>query len=183
MNQAARAAVDQREQGGNRGVRRRAEGEGLDESDPEREARLGIVRQALPRGAVDQLVEIGEAAQRLGRDGEGEAAIVGTIEVARRRIERGVERQALAQDRVEQPKGRSPGRRTLGIGLAQFGRLRVRGTETEAARMAAASPGVAMTAVSPISSAIASSAAIRLPVSGWVENRLSRPPLESPGTM
>ncbi len=91
----------------------------LDERDPKREARLAIVGKPLPGGAVDQIVEIGEAAKRLGGDGESEAAVVVPIEVARGRIERGIERQALAQDRVEQPEGRSPRRRALGIGLGQ----------------------------------------------------------------
>ena len=44
----------------------------LDERDAEREAGLGVVGQALLGGAVDQRVEIGQAAQRLGGDGVGE---------------------------------------------------------------------------------------------------------------
>ena len=103
---------------------RRRHRQRLDERDAQREARLGVVGQALPGGAVDQGVEIGQTAQRLGGDGVGEGAVVGAVELARRRVQRGFERQALAQHRVEQAQGgaaRSRARR-VGAGSASSSR-------------------------------------------------------------
>ena len=59
-------------------------------------------RASACRSPIDQRVEIGQPAQRLGGDGVGEGAVVGALEVARGGIERAFERQPLAQHRVEQ---------------------------------------------------------------------------------
>src|SRR5205085_12301447 len=66
VDQPARAAVEQREDGGDGGMWRGVEGERLDQGDSEREARLGVVGEALLGGAVDQCVEVAEPPQGLG---------------------------------------------------------------------------------------------------------------------
>ena len=57
-----------------------------------------------------------------------------------------------------------------------------RGTPVATAGRAEPPPPPVTAAMSPISAAICSSAAMRLPVSGWVENKLS-PPRDRPGTI
>jgi hypothetical protein len=100
-------------------VRRRSQSERLDQGDAKRGARLGIVGQALAGGPVDQGVEIGEPAKRLGGNGEGESAVVGAVEAARGAVEGGFERQPLAEDGIEQAEG-GPARAGAGwIGAAQ----------------------------------------------------------------
>ena len=99
VDELARAAVDQRQNGRDRGVLRRAHRQRLDQRDAQGEARLGVVGQGLLGRAVDQGVEIGEPAQRLGRDRVREGAVVGPVEVARGGVERGFERKPLAQAR------------------------------------------------------------------------------------
>src|SRR3546814_9822434 len=72
VDKLARTAVDQRKHRRDGGVVRRSHHQRLDESDAQGDARLGVVGQALPGGAVDQRGEIGEAAQRTGGDGRSE---------------------------------------------------------------------------------------------------------------
>lgn len=173
MDQPARAAVDQRQDGRDRGVRRRAKRERLDQGDPEREPRLCILGEPLLRRAVDECVEIGQAAKRLGRDGISEGAVFGSGDIARGRIERGFERQSAAQRRIEQPQRRAARGRSWRIGGNQA--RRPSGSRALARAKAERCGGP------PISAAIAWSAAMRLPVAGWVENRLSPP--SKPGTI
>ena len=127
MDQSARAAVDQRQHGGNGGVRRRAEPQCLRERDAEHRARLGVARQRLGGGAVDQRIEIGEMTQHLGGDRMGQRAIVATVQPARRRVERAFKRQALAQHRVKQAQrrrasGHAGGKRITHLAGAMVGR-------------------------------------------------------------
>jgi len=177
MDQPARTPIDKRQDGRDRRVRRRAHRKCLDEGDAEREARLGVIRQALLRRAVDQSVEIGEAAERFSGDGMGEGAVVGALQPPRGIVERGFERQALAQHRVEQAQGRGAGGRAGGLGAAQSRRLS--GSSALAVRERLVGTA-ARRAGAPTRAAICSSAAIRLAVAGWVEKKLSRP---VPGTM
>jgi hypothetical protein len=88
----------------------------LDECDAQRKARLGIVRQRLLGRAVDQRVEICQPPQRLGRNGMCKGAVVRPVEIARGDVERGFQRQALAQHRVEQPQ-RGPAGGEAGNGV------------------------------------------------------------------
>ena len=83
-------------------MRRRAKGERLDKGDPERKARLGVIGQAAARSRIDQRVEIGKAAQRLGRDGMGKRAIVAALDPLGGAVERGLEWQALTEHCIEQ---------------------------------------------------------------------------------
>ena len=128
MDEAAGAAVDQRQDGRDGGKRRRAQRQRLDKGDTQREARLGVVGQALARRTVDQGVEVGQAAQRFGGDGMSEGAVVGPGELARGAVERRLEGQALAEDRVEQPQRGAAGRDAGGVGLAAAGAGQCRGT-------------------------------------------------------
>jgi hypothetical protein len=90
---------------------RRAETNGLDQGNAEREACLGIVGQAIARRAVDQRVEIGETAQRFRRDRVGERLVIRPIEVARGRVQRRFERQAPFGSRRRAGAGRRGGLR------------------------------------------------------------------------
>ena len=67
---------------------------------------LLIVGQALARRAVDQRVEVGQAAQRLAGDGDGERA-VGRRQVARRPTQRLSSVWPAAQHRIEHLQRRS----------------------------------------------------------------------------
>ena len=71
---------------------------------------------------VDQVVEIGKAAQRLGGDGMGEPAILRLVELAGGAVERGLERQTLAQDRIEQAQGGAARRKAGRIRRSQLRR-------------------------------------------------------------
>lgn len=157
---------------------RRVELQCLDERDPQRGAGLGIVGEALARGAVDQRVEVRQAPQRLGRDRMGEGTVLRLVEVARGGVERGFERQPLAQDRVEQTQRRAARRRAWRLGrsrpAAQSRRLS--GSSADS-RTAGGRRGV----TAGTSPAIDIKAAIRFSVAGWVENKLS--PRPRPGTM
>ena len=153
----------------------RAKRQRLDQRDAQSGARLGVIRQALARRPVDQRVEVGTAAKRLGGDGMGEAAVVGPVEIARSAVESGFERQALVEDGVEQPQRGAAG---AGAGWIRPAQLRRPSGSSALARGPGAAPdGEAK----PIAPAIASRAAIRFSVAGWVENRLS--PRPKPGTM
>ena len=88
----------------------------------------------LLRRAVDQRVEIGQAAQRLGGDGVGEGAVVGAVEVAGGGVERGFERQALAQHRIEQAQGGAARRRAGRIGAPPPAHLAFRAIAAEMRR-------------------------------------------------
>ena len=89
---------------------RRAEADLLREREPKDHPRLAVVGQALPRGAVDQRVEVGKTAQRFAGDGDrerhGRAA-------ARLRIgaARSVERLSAPQHGVEHLQAPRGGRR------------------------------------------------------------------------
>jgi hypothetical protein len=104
MHQPARAAIHQRQDSGDRRMVRRRHGERLDHSDAQREAGLGVVRKPLGGGGVDQRVEVGQAAQRFRRDRVSEGLVVRPLEVPRRNVQRRLQRQSLAQNRVEQAK-------------------------------------------------------------------------------
>jgi hypothetical protein len=100
-------------------MRRRAQRQRLDERDPQREARLGIVGQRLA-------VALSISASRSGRRRSASAAMAwakarsSAVEIARGGVERRLERQALAQHRVEQ---RSAARREAcrGVGICVAG--------------------------------------------------------------
>ena len=96
VDELARAAIDQRQHGRDRGVRRRAERQGLDERDAQRKARLGIIGQPRLGRRIDQRVEIGQAAQYFGGDGMGQRPVVGTLDSRRCAPDRRLQRQALA---------------------------------------------------------------------------------------
>ena len=182
MDEAARAAIDQRERGRDRSVGRGPHAQCLNERDPQREARLGIVGEALARGAVDQVIEIGQATQRLGRDRMGEGAILRLVEVARRGIERRFERKPLAQDRIEQAQ-RRPARlraRRIGRSWATAQSRRLSGSSADS-RTVGSRPSDTGGALNATPLGIAINAAMRFSVDGWVENRLS--PRPRPGTM
>ena len=97
MHQPPRAAVDQRQCGRDQRVVGRLETNLLREREPQHHASLRIVWQPLPRGAVDQRVEIGQAAQGLPGDRQRECAI------GRRQVARGGE---CALQRLSTPKHR-----------------------------------------------------------------------------
>ena len=106
MDQTLRPAIDQRQHRRDRRMGRCAERQRLHQRDPEREARLGVVGQALAGLRVDQRVEIGQPPQRLGRDRMCQAA-VGTMYRARRCRQRRLQCLAPAQHRIEQPQRRA----------------------------------------------------------------------------
>ena len=108
MNQLARAAIDQRQRGRNGCMGRCAERQHLNKGDAQDHARLGIRGQRLAGSAVDQRVEIGEVAQRLGCDGMDERP-VGSGQALRGTMQRQLQRIASAQDRVEQAQGGATG--------------------------------------------------------------------------
>ena len=99
MHQPPRAAVDQRQRGRDQRMVRRAEPDLLRERQPQHHPRLAVVGQALARGAVDQRVEIGQPAQRLAGDRDGQR-MIGRRQVADRPARR-VERLAAAQHGIE----------------------------------------------------------------------------------
>ena len=175
VDEPPRPVFDQRQRGRDRRVGRRAEAQRLDQRDPQHETRLGVIGEPLLRRAVDQRVEIGKAPKGFGGDRMGERAVVGPVEVTRRRIERAFERQPLAQHGVEQPQGGATRGRTGRIGPAQLRR------PSGSSALVDLSPAIGGGEWRPSSSAIASSAAIRFSVAGWVENQLS--PRPRPGTM
>ena len=94
-------------------MRRRTERERLDEGDPEGKARLGVIGQAAARSRIDQRVEIGKAAQRLGRDGMGKRAVIAALDPLGGTVERRLERQALTEHCIEQLE-RGAARRNAG---------------------------------------------------------------------
>ena len=118
MDQLARAAIDQRQHGRDRGMRRGAQRQHLDERDAQRETRLGIVGQPLLGRRVDQRVEIGQTTQRLGRDGVCQTAIRSTRQRARRRGERRLQRFTPAQHGVEQADSGAAGGGAQRLGRA-----------------------------------------------------------------
>jgi hypothetical protein len=186
VDEAAGSPLDEGERSGYRGMGRRAERQYLDERDSKDVARLGIAGQSLSGRRIDQGVEIGQTPQRLRGDGMGEGAIVGAIEVAGRGIERGFERQPLAQDRAQQPEGGSAGRGASRFRRARRRRARSDGAQRRRRRGSSALAGgfadrlrgTAVRAGPGMTDAMRSSAAIRSAVSGWVEKRL-----RAPGTM
>jgi hypothetical protein len=107
VDELAGPAVHQREHGGDGGVGRRAERQRLDEGDPQREAGFRIVGKRLPGRAVDQRIDIEQPPKSFRSDGMGEAAIVGTFEIACGNVERSLKRQALSKHRIEQAQGRN----------------------------------------------------------------------------
>ena len=76
VDQPARAAVDQRQSGRDQRMVGRAEADLLREREAQHHPRLAIVGQALAGRAVDQRVEVGQAAQRLAGDGDAPSAAV-----------------------------------------------------------------------------------------------------------
>ena len=88
------------------GVRRRIEPQPLRQHQPQHGARLGIVGQDLLRGAVDQRVDVGQPAQRLGRDRAGQRAVGIGAHVLQGIVGRLVERLAAPQHRIEQAQRR-----------------------------------------------------------------------------
>ena len=61
------------------------------------------------RSRIDQRVEIGQATQRFGGDRMGKRTIVAAVYALRGAVERGFERQALAQHGIEQLQRRAAG--------------------------------------------------------------------------
>ncbi len=99
MHQPPGTAIDQGQRGGDHRVVGRAEPDPLRQREADDHARLRIVGQALPRGAVDQRIEVGDPAQCLARYGDGEP-VVGRCEVAGGGAG-GIERPALAKHGIE----------------------------------------------------------------------------------
>ena len=72
MDQPARATVYQREGCRHEGVVGGFQAHLLREGQSQDHPRLGIIGEALTRGAVDQQIEIGKPAKGLAGDGDGE---------------------------------------------------------------------------------------------------------------
>ncbi len=105
MDEAAGAAVNQGQSGRDQRVVWRSEANLLRECEAQDRARLRILGQRALRGAVDQRVEVGQAAQRLAGDGDREPLVgIGQAD----RTGGGVQRTALAQHAVEQLQRRAP---------------------------------------------------------------------------
>ena len=104
VDELARATVDQRQHGRNRRVRRGAERQRLHQRDAQRKARLGIIGQSSLGRRIDQRVEIGQPSQHLRRDRVGQRSVIGAVDPSGRAADRGFERQALAENRVEHPE-------------------------------------------------------------------------------
>ena len=124
MDQLARAAVDQRQGGGDGGMGGRAEREDLDEGDAQHHARLGIMGQRLAGGGVDQRVEIREVTERFGGGGVDQGA-VGRGQALGGAVQREFQRIAPAQYGIEQAQGRAAGGEAGGVfgaGWARHGR-------------------------------------------------------------
>jgi hypothetical protein len=77
MNQSPWTAIHEGERRRDNGVVGRAESDLLRESQAEHRAGLAVVCEAVAGGAVDQVVEVGNAPQRLTGDGDREAMIGG----------------------------------------------------------------------------------------------------------
>src|SRR5688572_28865862 len=105
-------------------------------------------------------------------------AVLGLVELAGGAVERGLERQALAQYRIEQTQGGATCRKP---GWVRRSQLRRPSGFSALARPPATLSVTGGGEWRPSSSAIASRAAMRFSVAGCVENRLS--PRPRPGTM
>ena len=183
VDQPARAAVDQRQHGRDGGMGRRAQRQRLDERDAQREARLGVVGQALARwrGRSARRDRAGGAASRRRwrgrgrgrRAGRGRAPRVSSAASSGRPLRSTASSSRSAARRAAVPAGSAPRRSARSVAPPE----RVERAGAAAARRRQRGGG----ACRPASSAIASSAAIRFSVAGWVENRLS--PRPRPGTM
>jgi hypothetical protein len=101
MDQLARPSLDQRQDRGDRGVMRRAEHQCLHQRDPQRHARLCIVRQRSFGDRIDQRVEIRKPPEDFGGDGMRQSP-VGPVDVTRRGDERLFQRLSPAQHGIEQ---------------------------------------------------------------------------------
>jgi hypothetical protein len=105
VDQLTGTAVDQWQRCRDGRVRRRAQAERLNQRDTQHHPRLRVIGQALFRRPVDQRIKIGQAAQRFSRDGMYQCPI-GTIGNALTcAMQRGFQRLAAPQHRIEQAKG------------------------------------------------------------------------------
>ena len=99
MDQLARPALDQRQGGRDQRMVGGVEADLLRQREAQHHPRLGVVGQRQPRRAVDQRIDVGQAAQRLADDRARQRGIGGG-QVAR--VLRGiVHRLATPQDRIE----------------------------------------------------------------------------------
>ena len=105
VDQPPRAAVDQRQSGGDDRMVGGLQPDLLRQREAKHHACLGIVGQALPGGAVDQRVEVGQPAKRLAADRHREA-VVGARQPADA-LGGGFERPSAAQHRVEHDQRRA----------------------------------------------------------------------------
>ncbi len=116
VREPPRSAGEQRQARGDDRVRRGVEPQPLGQHHAQHRARLGVVRQALLRGAVDQRVEIDQPAQDFAGDGPGQRAVGVIAHVPGRRAQRLVERLAAAQHGVEHFERGAARGKTGGIG-------------------------------------------------------------------
>ena len=118
MNQAARPAGNQRQSGRDERVVGRVEADFLGEREAQHHPRLGIVRQWALGRAVDQIVEVGQAAEDFAGDRQRQRLVV--RRQARTARGSGVERHPGAQHRVEHVQRRLA-RGEAGLGLSALG--------------------------------------------------------------
>jgi hypothetical protein len=77
VDEATRSTVDQRQSRADQRVLRSAEADFLRKRDTQDHARLAVIGEALPSGAVDQRIEVGHSPQHLAGDGDGQSEIRG----------------------------------------------------------------------------------------------------------
>ena len=83
-------------------MRRGCEPQPAGQHQPQHRARLGVIGQVLAGGAIDQRVEIGQPAQRLGCQGAGERAVGIAADALQRGRPRLLERLAPAEHGIAQ---------------------------------------------------------------------------------
>ena len=116
VDQPARAAVDQRQGGRDQRMVGRAEPDLLRQREPQHHPRLAVVGQALAGRAVDQRVEVGQAAQRLAGDRQRERLVGGRQACAAAAAASSVCPRRSTASSICSAAWRAPRPSTLGIG-------------------------------------------------------------------